>query len=61
MHQILKEHGVQIPQQIESNDLEAILTFIKDNLDFPIVIKPVDSSGTNGVHICETYNDVHRA
>jgi len=61
MHQLLGEHGVQVPEQLSSDNLDEICEFIKNKLEFPVVIKPVDSSGTNGVHVCENYDDVTKA
>lgn len=63
MHQILAANGVEVVKQLMTTDLDEIKDFISARLNntYPLVLKPVDSSGTNGVHVCFNEDDVVKA
>lgn len=55
---LMKENGFRVPKFVvlEKPDL---YSFDADDIDFPIVVKPVDSSDTKGVHKVEQPNEFH--
>jgi len=62
MHQALKKAGVRSLRDLRSRDVEQVLAWKRDMaLDYPIVIKPIDSSGSDNVHICEDESEVRKA
>lgn len=48
MKEVLHEKGVRVPAFAKVNSLEDLSAFIKD-VEYPVVIKPVDNSGARGV------------
>jgi len=54
MHQLLAERGIPVVRQTCTHSLEAVKTFIHEvlNDEYPLVLKPVDSSGSDGFHKC---------
>lgn len=56
MHQQLKKMGVAAIHDIKTNSLDKVLKWIEspqgNNGRYPVVLKPLDSAGTQGVHIC---------
>lgn len=63
MHDALKQNGIPIAKQIKSSNIEEIYTWITSNPDlgWPIVIKPVDSAGTDGLSFCFSLEEVKTA
>ena len=57
----LRQCGLRAIKQFYSGDLAEILAWRKENLDFPVIIKPALSAGTEGVYWCHTEEDVERA
>ncbi len=45
-------------QQFCSNDPTELVNWVKANVDFPVVVKPVDSAGADSVRICKNFNSV---
>lgn len=56
----LRENGFNTPKGItvtdENNNIDAV-----DGLEFPLIIKPTDSSGSKGVTKVENKNEIHKA
>lgn len=62
MHQALKEAGVRSLRDLRSRDVEEVFAWKREMLlDYPVVLKPIDSSGSDNVHICENEAQVRQA
>ena len=60
MHQALDKAGVKGLRSWLGNDLEALLKWVED-VGLPVVLKPHNSSGADGVHICRKTEEVEAA
>lgn len=61
MQEKIKSDGNRgIKQKLISSKEEA-LDYINNNLTYPLIIKPVDSAGTEGVTLCKSEEDVVHA
>lgn len=52
---LLASNGIPVPKSFlitEEYQLEAI---IKNNFEFPVIIKPIKGSGGKGIHLCHTF------
>lgn len=58
---VLEKANIAVPKYIKSNKLDDLLGFLEAEHGLPIVLKPLDSAGTNGVHVCHTVQDVENA
>ena len=47
-----REAGVAVPKQIRSDRLDEILRWARAETAYPIVLKPINSAGTDAVFIC---------
>lgn len=54
----LEKHQILHARSFKSNDLNMIINFVKDYEKFPIVIKPLSSSGSHGVKVCHDMPDL---
>ncbi len=61
MAQEISKHNLPAPICFKSSQYEAIEQFVKSESLLPCVLKPLDSAGTNGVHICESIEQLHSA
>lgn len=61
MCQRLREVGLAAADQLRSSDLETILQWCAERKRWPVVLKPLDSGGTDGVHICRSAEEVRSA
>ena len=61
MANVLERAGIAVSRYIKSAALDDLLGFFETEQGLPIVLKPLDSAGTNGVHICLTSRDVEHA
>lgn len=61
MHRQVARHGLRTPAQTASGDLEEILAWIERNIRLPVVVKPLHSSGSDGVHFCGSRSEVRQA
>ena len=62
MHQKIASHNVRIPFQTTATSMDEVMVWLADhNLDFPIVVKPLDGAGSAGVTKCESAFDVQVA
>lgn len=57
MHNALQEQGLRSIDQLLTTSLDALLDWAAKHR-FEVVLKPVDSAGTNGVHVCHTPQDI---
>lgn len=60
MIEAFKAAGVAHPEFVIADSVEELLNGIKD-FDFPIIVKPVDSSGSRGVTLCKNIKEVENA
>jgi len=58
MGETLRKNGLNHIKQICSNDLTQIVDWVKLNTTWPVIIKPVDSAGSEGVHLCYAENQL---
>lgn len=56
----LRECGVRSIPAKKCTDLESMLQWIAENTTYPVVLKPPDSAGSDGVTICATPDEVKR-
>lgn len=56
----LANNDLNAPKHISVSDYESVVDTI-DNFNFPIIIKPVDSSGSKGVTVLHENNDIKEA
>lgn len=62
MQKALERAGIKSIPVFKTNKIEAIFSWLKDQcLDYPIVLKPLSSAGTDGVSICQNQEDVQLA
>jgi hypothetical protein len=61
MIEALREAGLHVAKQLKSNDLSTIKNWIKKELYYPVVIKPLNSAGTDGVQFCKSESEVEAA
>lgn len=59
-YKTLREAGINVPDTIVVNKKEEI-TDILSTVNFPIVIKPVEGSGSVGVQLCDDYSTAFNA
>jgi len=50
----LRACGVRAIKQLYSDNLDEIIAWRKENLTFPVVVKPALSAGTDGVYFCNS-------
>ncbi len=61
MTEELVKHGIATVKYFKSNELDSILFWIQQNTVWPVVLKPLDSAGTNGVYVCQNPVEVEIA
>jgi len=61
MRLAMQKAGLKAPDFIQSNNLDEIKIWIEDTCHYPVVIKPLDSAGTDGVSICSTFEELETA
>lgn len=60
MHAAVRRAGLRALDSVMSDDLDEILALVQRR-GLPIVLKPAQSSGADGVHICRSEDDVRHA
>lgn len=60
MQEVIRQEGIRSVKQILVSDIKPLMEWVEKN-GLPIVIKPLFSSGTDGVHFCYSAEDVHSA
>lgn len=58
MQEMLNKRGVASIPHLLSDDLSNILTWINSSVGYPVVIKPVSSSDSEGVYFCHSDEEV---
>jgi biotin carboxylase len=53
MAQALRAHGLDAVAQLKTDDVDAAVAWARARDDWPVVVKPVDSAGTDGVVFCD--------
>jgi biotin carboxylase len=61
MSQALLRCGLAAPATITATAAETVLRWADDHAVWPVVVKPVDSAGSDGVTFCFTPAEVHTA
>ncbi|MDF5832674.1 ATP-grasp domain-containing protein [Pseudomonas syringae] len=61
MHEALKNAGVRSIQHFKSANLQEIQSWIEQHDLFPVVLKPIDSAGSDNIHICTKADEVASA
>jgi biotin carboxylase len=61
MHQALRDAGVPALDQIRTADVDRALAWAARRGQWPVVVKPLESGGTDGVHICADLRSVAAA
>lgn len=57
----LRAAGLDAVAQLKTDDVEAAVAWACDRGDWPVVVKPVDSAGTDGVVFCDGPAELRRA
>lgn len=61
MREAVRKAGLATPLYFQSSNLQEIKKWVQENPSFPIVVKPLDSAGTDGVFICHNEMDAEHA
>jgi hypothetical protein len=61
MAQALRAAGVRAIEECKTGDAEEAVAWALRRGDWPVVVKPVDSAGTDGVSLCETPDAIRAA
>lgn len=61
MHRVVDAAGLRIPKQKAFARAEAATAWIDDNLNYPVVVKPLDSAGSEDVRKCQSRDQVVQA
>jgi hypothetical protein len=61
MAQALRAAGVRAIEEIKTGDADEAVAWAVKRDDWPVVVKPVDSAGTDGVVLCETPDAIRAA
>ncbi|WP_158660171.1 GNAT family N-acetyltransferase [Niveispirillum cyanobacteriorum] len=59
MHAVAASHGVRVPRQVLAENLTQVLDFA--NSHWPVIIKPQQAKGGDGVHYCTNGQEAARA
>jgi len=58
MHAALQESGLTSIKQIRTTDVDRAIGWAASRNSWPVVVKPLESAGTDGVHICQNIKSV---
>lgn len=61
MLEAIKSAGLPTPLYFASCRLKEINDWVIQNTRFPVVLKPLESAGTDGVFICHNFSEIERA
>ncbi|MCW2239654.1 ATP-grasp domain-containing protein [Azospirillum canadense] len=61
MAETLREKGIRAVKQARVGDLASLVGWTEEHGDWPVVVKPINSAGSDGVSICHSTADVIRA
>jgi biotin carboxylase/CelD/BcsL family acetyltransferase involved in cellulose biosynthesis len=54
-------HGLRVPRQLRCDDLDQMLDWIRRACGWPVVLKPLDAMGSDGVRLCGSEDEAARA
>jgi len=60
MLEVLQAKGIAVAKHYKSSNLEELISWIKSNLKYPVVIKPCSSAGAEDVVFCYNDSDVKK-
>lgn len=61
MQQVLEMNNVPYTSSLKSGDLDSISLWVNNHKKYPVVVKPVDSGGSDNVYICHDQKQVDMA
>lgn len=61
MAQALRRAGLRAVEEIKTGDVEEAVAWAERRGDWPVVVKPLDSAGTDGVSLCESPEAIRAA
>jgi hypothetical protein len=57
----LRRAGLRAVEELKTGDVEEAAAWAGARDDWPVVVKPLDSAGTDGVHFCEDENELRES
>lgn len=61
MANALRRAGLRAVEELKTGDVEEAVEWARGRGDWPVVVKPLDSAGTDGVSLCESPDQVRAA
>lgn len=61
MCEAVKRHGLRTALQFRSSDVDEILDWTREMLDWPVIVKPPRSVGSDQVFCCQNSDEVRKA
>ena len=61
MHEVAAQNGVRVPEQISVTDEKAAIEWVKKHQDYPVVVKPSASAGSDGFRVCRSEEELLQA
>lgn len=61
MAEMLSSNMVSTPSYFKSSNLDEIISYAKSSSNWPLVIKPLNSAGSNGVFVCNSIDILKKA
>ena len=58
MQEALKKNGLRYIRSLKSNDPDEVINWVTTHDLFPVVVKPLDSGGSDGVELCRSTDDI---
>lgn len=61
MHEVLRRSGLRSIRQHKAAELPPILEWVRQHHRWPVIVKPLDSAGIDGVTLCRSEREVDAA
>lgn len=61
MQEQIKSDGIRGIKQFRASSTDAGIDWIRENLTYPVIVKPEESSGSTGVTFCPSESDARIA
>jgi len=61
MNEAARRHGLRTALQFRSSDVEELLDWVRDTLDWPVIIKPPKSVASDHVYCCKNGEELRKA
>jgi len=61
MHKALRKNGVRGIVECLTDDVDKAIEWVMDKMEYPVIVKPPMSGGTDGLFFCHTNEDVREA